>query len=43
MKIEKAYKILRQYQDWRMGADKPMQDPKLITEAIELILKQNRK
>jgi len=38
MTIQESLSILRIYQQWRMGADIPMLEPKEITEAINTVL-----
>ena len=39
MTEKEAIIILTYYNDWRMGADIPMQEPEVITEALETIIK----
>lgn len=39
MKKSKAIKILKRYQRWRLGEQRPMLDPKKITKALTKILK----
>jgi hypothetical protein len=38
MTIQESLSILRIYQQWRLGADIPMLEPKEITEAINTVL-----
>lgn len=38
MELSAATKILKAHQVWRLGGKKPMQEPKVITEAIYVIL-----
>ena len=38
MKITKAIKLLRHYQQWRLGADIKMLEPKKVTKVIDTIL-----
>jgi hypothetical protein len=39
MEIKEAIKLLEYHNRWRLGADVPMIRPKVLTEAIETILK----
>jgi hypothetical protein len=38
MDAVKAKEIIKEYQAWRLGADTPQLNPKIITEAIDIIL-----
>ena len=38
MTYQEAIKLLRHHQQWRLGADIKMLEPKVITEAIDTIL-----
>lgn len=38
MKLTEAIKVLEDHQIWRLGADTPPTDPKLLTEAIDIAL-----
>jgi hypothetical protein len=38
MNISEATKILSEHQRWRCGAEIPLQEPSLITRAIDVIL-----
>ena len=38
MNLQKAISVLNEYQEWRMGAEIPMLEPKQISEAIRIIL-----
>lgn len=38
MDIKKATFILKQHNKWRQGADIPMEHPKTLTEAINVIV-----
>lgn len=38
MKLKKAIKILKKYQQWRLGDETKQIAPKLLTEAINLVL-----
>lgn len=38
MEVQEALRILEQHNKWRRGADVPMGDPKIIGEAIDLIV-----
>ena len=38
MKLSKAIKTLKKHQQWRLGAGTKPTDPKLLTEAIDLVL-----
>ena len=39
MTLQQAIKHLKYYQKWRRGADIPQPDPKIVGEAIDIILK----
>lgn len=39
MKIEKAIIVLTKYNRWRRGEDMPMLQPKVVSEAIDTVLK----
>lgn len=43
MKIEDALELLEHHNKWRKGADIPMIQPKVLTEAIETILDKYKK
>ena len=43
MNLRKALLVLTEYNKWRLGAQIEMLNPKLITEAIEVILKHYEK
>lgn len=43
MTEKEAIIILTYYNDWRMGADIPMQEPAVITEAINTIVNAYKK
>jgi hypothetical protein len=43
MTLEAAYATLTVYQQWRLGAEIPMLDPKLITMAIDIVLENRLK
>lgn len=38
MKLKKAIKILKRHQQWRLGADIKIADPKTLTQAIDVVL-----
>ena len=38
MTIEQALEILIEYQEWRRGAEIPMQEPRIIGEAIDVAI-----
>lgn len=38
MEIQEALKIVKEYQDWRRGADTEMLPPALIGEAIDVMI-----
>ena len=38
MKLQEAIEILEYHQEWRLGKNDEMLDPKVISEAIETIL-----
>ena len=40
MKPHEAKLILKRYQEWRLGANTEILDPKIITEAINVVLKE---
>lgn len=40
MTTQDAIKVLVEYNKWRMGADTKMPDPKVISEAIEIAIKE---
>ena len=40
MTEKEAIIILAYYNDWRTGEDIPMQEPKVITEAIKVIIQK---
>ena len=39
MTTEEAIKILKEYNEWRRGAEIPMPEPKIIGEAIDTVIK----
>ena len=43
MELKEAIKILELYQLWRIGSDIEMIHPKVLTKAIDLILKEVKK
>jgi hypothetical protein len=43
MTEKEAIIILTYYNDWRMGAEIPMKQPKVITKAIETIINAYKK
>ena len=43
MNLRKALLVLTEYNKWRLGGPIEMLNPKLITEAIEVILKHHEK
>ncbi len=43
MSLKEAIEILKQYNNWRLGDDSDMLDPKLISEAIELVIQEYEK
>ena len=43
MTLKKAIKVLKIYNNWRLGDDSDMLDPKLISEAIELVIQEYEK
>lgn len=38
MSLNEAIEILKEYNDWRLGAETEMLNPKLITEALEIAI-----
>lgn len=38
MKLSKAIKILKRHQQWRLGADIKIAEPKTLTQAIDVVL-----
>lgn len=42
MNLIEAVEVLKNFQSWRLGAKIPMQEPKLITEAIDTLLAHHR-
>lgn len=38
MKIEEAIEILERHNEWRRGAEIPQEHPKVLGEAIDLVL-----
>lgn len=38
MDLNKAIKVLKEYQEWRTGAEIPQPKPELITEALEVAI-----
>lgn len=38
MKLSKAIKILKEHQEWRLGADTKPTDPKQLTQALEVAI-----
>ena len=40
MKLSDATKVLKAHQEWRLGANTEMENPKVITEAIYVILRK---
>ena len=38
MTIEQALEILIEHQEWRRGAEIPMQEPRIIGEAIDMAI-----
>ena len=38
MTIKKAIEVLRKHNEWRLGSEIPMIEPKELTEAIRVIL-----
>jgi len=43
MKVEEAIEILERHNEWRRGAEIPQEDPKIIGEAIDVVLKELKK
>lgn len=43
MSLRIALLVLKQHQEWRLGANIDQLNPKVITEAIEVILKHHEK
>jgi len=43
MDLKEAIKILEHFQKWRTGSDIEMIHPKVLTKAIDLILKEVKK
>lgn len=43
MTLDEAIKIVDQYQKWRVGSDIDMVHPKILTQAINIILKEVKK
>jgi len=43
MDLKEAIKILEHFQKWRVGSDIEMIHPKVLTKAIDLILKEVKK
>jgi hypothetical protein len=40
MRVEEAIEILERHNEWRRGAEIPQEEPKIIGEAIDLVLKE---
>jgi hypothetical protein len=40
MKVEEAIEILEHHNEWRRGAEIPQEEPKIIGEAIDVVLKE---
>lgn len=38
MELSKAIEVLKEHNEWRLGADIPMENPKVITEAINTVV-----
>ena len=43
MTLPEAITIIENYQAWRLGAETEMIDPKVITQAIDVILNEVKK
>ena len=43
MTIEQALEILIEHQEWRRGAEIPMQEPRIIGEAIDVAIEVLKK
>jgi hypothetical protein len=43
MSLKKAIEVLKIYNAWRLGNDGDMLDTKLITEAIQVVIKEYEK
>lgn len=43
MTLPEAIKIIEHYQKWRLGADIEMIHPKILTQALDLILDEVKK
>ena len=43
MTLHEAIAILEEYQAWRLGAETEMINPKVLTQAIDLILNEVKK
>lgn len=43
MTLEEAIKILKEYNEWRRGAETEMLHPKTIGEAIDVVLEELEK
>lgn len=43
MDVQDALRLLERHNKWRRGADVPMESPKEIGEAIDLIVKEYKK
>ena len=43
MTLSEAIKTVEHYQKWRVGADIEMIHPKILTKALDLILKEVKK
>ena len=43
MDVQDALRLLERHNKWRRGADVPMENPKEIGEAIDLIVKEYKK
>lgn len=39
MTLLQAIKLMKEYQQWRLGAEIPMPDTKKITQAIDILIK----
>ena len=43
MTIKEAIDLLERHNSWRTGADIPMEEPRAITEAINLVINDYKK
>lgn len=43
MELQKALELLEHHNKWRKGADIPMVQPKALSEAIDVILRECKK